>query len=184
VRRAAAPLPPEEVWLGESWEEPTTAHVRSSASQPPESTSASHWQPRSSQRQQPTSAPRHRSSSAPPRASAPAARPPAPTGERRTVTIRGRGTERDLAWTAGQTRRRPSRPVHERPGFRPDRAAMWAVLLGLLLVLVAATSSHAAMCAPHAAAARTRDGTAPAARAMVIRAVPAVRAPAVPRHRA
>jgi hypothetical protein len=36
---------------------------------------------------------------------------------------------------------------HERPGFRPDRAAMWAVLLGLLLVLVAATSSHAAVLA-------------------------------------
>jgi hypothetical protein len=28
---------------------------------------------------------------------------------------------------------------------RPDRIALWAVLLGVLLVLVAATSSHAAM---------------------------------------
>jgi hypothetical protein len=28
---------------------------------------------------------------------------------------------------------------------RPDRIALWAVLLGILLVLVAATSSHAAM---------------------------------------
>jgi hypothetical protein len=64
---------------------------------------------------------------------------------RRTVTIRGRGAERDLTWTAQQSRRRPAVPTHERPGFRPDRAAMWAVLLGLLLVLVAATSSHAAV---------------------------------------
>jgi hypothetical protein len=65
--------------------------------------------------------------------------------ERRTVVIRGRGAERDLTWTAHQSRRRPSRPVHERPGFKPDRAALWAVMLGLLLVLVAATSSHAAV---------------------------------------
>jgi hypothetical protein len=71
----------------------------------------------------------------------PTAAPP----ERRTVVIRGRGAERDLTWTAQRSRDRPTRPVHERPGFKPDRAAMWAVLLGLLLVLVAATSSHAAV---------------------------------------
>jgi hypothetical protein len=35
-------------------------------------------------------------------------------------------------------------PAHERPGFRPDRAALWAFVLGLLLVLVAATSAHGA----------------------------------------
>jgi hypothetical protein len=97
------------------------------------------------------------------------------------VTIRGRGAERDLTWTAGQSRRRSSRPVHERPGFRPDRAALWAVVLGLLLVLVAATSSHAAVRAPSAAAARTRDGAAPVAR---LTAVSVVRAQAVLRHRA
>jgi hypothetical protein len=61
------------------------------------------------------------------------------------VTIRGLGAERDLTWSAYQSRRRPAVPAHERPGFRPDRAAMWAVFLGLLLVLVAATSSHAAV---------------------------------------
>jgi hypothetical protein len=60
------------------------------------------------------------------------------------VTIRGRGAERDLGWSAYQSRQRPAVPAHERPGFRPDRAAMWAVFLGLILVLVAATSSHAA----------------------------------------
>jgi hypothetical protein len=64
---------------------------------------------------------------------------------RRTVTIRGHGAERDLLWASQQSRRRPSRRPHERTTFKPDRAAMWAVLLGLLLVLVAATSSHAAV---------------------------------------
>jgi hypothetical protein len=81
-------------------------------------------------------------------------RPPAPSAERtqapatgrRTVTIRGRDAERDYGWTYDSSRR-PSRPVHERPGFKPDRAALWAVFLGLLLVLVAATSAHAAVLA-------------------------------------
>jgi hypothetical protein len=41
-------------------------------------------------------------------------------------------------------------PRHERAGFRPDRAAMWAVLLGVILMLAAATSSHAATLAAHA----------------------------------
>jgi hypothetical protein len=66
---------------------------------------------------------------------------------RRTITITGQGAEGYAA-----RRRRPQRPVHERPGFRPDRFAMWAVLLGVLLVLVAATSSHAAMRVSHAGA--------------------------------
>jgi hypothetical protein len=59
---------------------------------------------------------------------------------RRTVTIRGQGSERYRA----PTPRRPSERRHEREGFRPDRAAMWAVLLGVLLILVAVTSAHAA----------------------------------------
>jgi hypothetical protein len=59
--------------------------------------------------------------------------------ERRTVTIRGRGAERNLPVARPTVRR------HERPGFRPDRAALWAVMLGLLLILVAATSAHAAI---------------------------------------
>jgi hypothetical protein len=56
---------------------------------------------------------------------------------RRTVTIRGQVAARPAA-------RRPRRDPYARGGSRPDRIAMWAVLLGLLLVLVAATSSHAA----------------------------------------
>jgi hypothetical protein len=72
----------------------------------------------------------------PPAARPPAARPPVPAdGIRRTVTIRGYGAERNLP-VARPTRR------HEQPGFRPDRAALWAVLLGLCLILVAVASAH------------------------------------------
>jgi hypothetical protein len=87
------------------------------------------------------------------------ARPPAarvPAGGvpgRRTVTIQGRGSER---YTPSPERRRPARRPHERAGFRPDRAAMWAVLLGLLLVFAAATSSHAAVISSHAAVTRSQ----------------------------
>jgi hypothetical protein len=61
-----------------------------------------------------------------------------PPGTRRTVVIRGqvapprRVTER----------RRPPRRAHERLGGRPDRAAQWAVLMGLFLILVAAMTGH------------------------------------------
>src|SRR5579875_81212 len=61
---------------------------------------------------------------------------------RRTITIRGRGAERGPAVAYGRTRRRPERR-HERAGFRPDRAALWAVLLGVLLIILAASSAHA-----------------------------------------
>jgi hypothetical protein len=60
---------------------------------------------------------------------------------RRTVTIRGRGAERNLP-LPDSSRRRPPRRPYERAGFKPDRVAMWAVLLGLLLVLVAVASAH------------------------------------------
>jgi hypothetical protein len=81
---------------------------------------------------------------APPAAAPPAAaRAPQPArpsaSERRTVTIRGRGAERNLPVA------RPTLRRHERPGFKADRAALWAVMLGLLLILVAATSAHAAI---------------------------------------
>ena len=72
--------------------------------------------------------------------------PPSAPGERRTVVITGRGAEgrlpRGRGWEA-------SLPLHERSSFRPDRLALWAVLLGVLLLLVAATSSHAAILASH-----------------------------------
>jgi hypothetical protein len=60
---------------------------------------------------------------------------------RRTVVIRGHGS-RGYAPSRGgyEARLRP----HERSGFKPDRVALWAVLLGLALLLGAVTSSHAA----------------------------------------
>ena len=65
---------------------------------------------------------------------------------RRTVVIRGDVVER---YSPRRTEsRRPRNPRSNRYGrvsSRPDRIALWAVLLGILLVLVAATSSHAAM---------------------------------------
>jgi hypothetical protein len=60
---------------------------------------------------------------------------------RRTVTIRGYGAERNLPWP-DHSRRRPARRPYERAGFKPDRVALWAVFLGILLVLVAVLSAH------------------------------------------
>jgi hypothetical protein len=73
-------------------------------------------------------------------ASTPARLTTAPTG-RRTVTITGRGAERHLPWP-GDPGHRPARRPRERAGFRPDRVAMWAVFLGILLVAVAVASPH------------------------------------------
>ena len=81
------------------------------------------------------------SSAAPPRAGVRAAGDAHAAGieGRRTVTIRGRGAERNLPAA------RPTLRRHERSGYRPDRTALWAVLLGVLLILVAAASAHAAV---------------------------------------
>jgi len=73
---------------------------------------------------------------------------PTVSGERRTIVITGRGAEGQLPRRRGWE---ASLPLHERSGFKPDRVAMWAVLLGVILLLVAATSSHAAMLATHLA---------------------------------
>jgi hypothetical protein len=71
---------------------------------------------------------------------------------RRTVTITGQGAE----GYASRNGTRPSAairhrqlPRHERAGFRPDRAALWAVMLGLMLIAAAATSAHAAVLGSH-----------------------------------
>src|SRR5207302_8118170 len=63
-------------------------------------------------------------------------RPAVPAASRRAVTITGRGAERHLPWP-GDPGRRPVRRAHERSGFKPDRVAMWAVFLGVLLLAVA-----------------------------------------------
>lgn len=54
---------------------------------------------------------------------------------RRTVVIRGHATP--MRMDAGADRRRPAPRTRDRIGHRPDRVAMWAVMLGLLLIVVA-----------------------------------------------
>lgn len=60
---------------------------------------------------------------------------------RRTIKIQGRGAERNLPFP-DSSQRRPPRRAYERSGFRPDRLAMWAVMLGFVLVLIAILSAH------------------------------------------
>jgi hypothetical protein len=70
----------------------------------------------------------------------PAAQPPA----RRTIVIRGQVADRRSPRMVEVDRRRPPRRARERAMNRPDRVALWAVLLCLLLLAAAAASSHAA----------------------------------------
>ena len=68
---------------------------------------------------------------------------PTPKAERRTIEIRGQVDRiHGVAPidSPGPQRVR-GRMAHERVGPRPDKVAMWAVLLGLLLILVAVISS-------------------------------------------
>jgi hypothetical protein len=60
---------------------------------------------------------------------------PMQPGERRTITITGNPTP-------ARSRRRS--PAHAQIVARPDRIALWAVMLGLFLVAVAAATAHAA----------------------------------------
>lgn len=84
----------------------------------------------------------------PPAAGAIALAPP-----RRTVQITGRTVAApSLPRLVEVERRRPARRPAERVGPRPDRVALWAVLLGFFLILVAATSSHAATQPAHVSA--------------------------------
>jgi hypothetical protein len=62
---------------------------------------------------------------------------PEPVAERRTITITGRPTPGHAA----PARRR--RAVVDAQLAQPDRIALWAFLLGLLLVAVAAGTAHA-----------------------------------------
>jgi hypothetical protein len=61
-------------------------------------------------------------------------------GSRRTVQITGRPVS-SLRLVEVE-RRRPPRSPMERLGPRPDRIAMWAVLLGIFCCLVALTTAH------------------------------------------
>ena len=82
---------------------------------------------------------------------------PAPS-RRRTVEITGRTVGAPALPRLVQIdRRRPARRPVERVGARPDRLALWAVVLGFFLIFVAVTStSHAATRAHSAGAASIR----------------------------
>ncbi len=77
-------------------------------------------------------------------------RPVRPAGARRTVVIRGQiapragGTESRLHAPGPARRRPPRRPSERIAGTRPDRAALWAVMMGVFLILVAVLSAHGA----------------------------------------
>lgn len=80
------------------------------------------------------------------------AQQPSVKAGRRTVTIKGHGAEG--VTTRNGTRgsaaeRHLNLPRHERNGFQPDRVAMWAVLLGVVMILAAAATAHAAVIAHH-----------------------------------
>jgi hypothetical protein len=65
--------------------------------------------------------------------------------DRRTVEIRGRTVPAPaVPRPLGVDRRRPPRRAAERVGPRPDRLALWALLKGLVLILVAVTTADAA----------------------------------------
>jgi hypothetical protein len=82
---------------------------------------------------------------------------------RRTVQITGRTVSAPpLPRLVEVQRRRPARRTVERVGPRPDRIALWAVLLGFFLILVAATSSNAAVPSAHATHGNTAALHAPA----------------------
>ncbi|MHB8691089.1 MAG: hypothetical protein ACYDHH_07560 [Solirubrobacteraceae bacterium] len=83
----------------------------------------------------------------PPTGGPPTEGPPTTPVGRRTVTITGRGSDRN--WSPTAPAKRLQRRAYDRPGYKPDRAAMWAVLLGVVLLLAAATSSHAAVAHLH-----------------------------------
>ena len=72
--------------------------------------------------------------------------PKKPQAERRTIEIRGQVDRIHgvAPVTSPGPQRIRGRRADERVGPRPDRVAMWAVLLGLLLILVAAISSPGA----------------------------------------
>jgi hypothetical protein len=68
---------------------------------------------------------------------------------RRTVEIRGRTVPAPVVPRSNVEidRRRPSRRPIERVGSRPDRLAMWALLMGIVLILVAVGTADASVLA-------------------------------------
>jgi hypothetical protein len=79
----------------------------------------------------------------------PAEAPPGPdrtaAAPRRTVVIRGQVAPPPRAYSGGSARRRPPRrPAERLAGTRPDRAALWAVMMGVFLIMVAVLTAHGA----------------------------------------
>ena len=142
--QAGVSLHPEALWSDHEWEESATAGA--TPVRAPSSVSA-HPAPGVPAQSRPGAPARSRVEAAIPErpAQGEAARPDG-TGVpgRRTVKITGYGSQRNLIYASREPRRRPAERPYERAGFKPDRVAMWAVLLGVLLVLVAAMSAHAA----------------------------------------
>ncbi len=66
---------------------------------------------------------------------------------RRTVEIRGRTVPAPAVPRIEVDRRRPPRRPIERVGPRPDRLALWALLMGLMLILVAVGTADASVLA-------------------------------------
>ncbi|HEX4363319.1 MAG TPA: hypothetical protein VHZ75_02145 [Solirubrobacteraceae bacterium] len=65
---------------------------------------------------------------------------------RRTIEIRGRTVPAPpVPRSVELDRRRPPRRAIERVGARPDRLALWALLMGIVLILVAVGTSNASM---------------------------------------
>jgi hypothetical protein len=76
---------------------------------------------------------------------APAAAQHRPAAQRRTVKIRGQAIPSVSARRLVEVeRRRPPVRAVDRARLRPDRIALWAVVLGLFLIVAAASSSQAA----------------------------------------
>jgi hypothetical protein len=67
---------------------------------------------------------------------------------RRTVEIRGRTVPAPAVPRVELDRRRPPKRGIERVGPRPDRLALWALLMGLMLILVAVGTADASVL-PH-----------------------------------
>jgi len=146
--QAGVSLHPEALWSDHEWEESATAGAAPVRAPSPVS---AHPAPGVPAQSRPGAPARSRAEAAIPErpaqgVAARPVRPPDGTGVpgRRTVKITGYGSQRNLIYQSREPRRRPPERAYERAGFKPDRVALWAVLLGVLLVLVAAMSAHAA----------------------------------------
>jgi hypothetical protein len=78
----------------------------------------------------------------------PFATPPPPPGARRTIQIKGRPGAPSVPSLA---RRHRPRTASDRVGHRPDRIALWAVVLGAVLILLAATTASSQAAVAHRA---------------------------------